>query len=191
MDVKTRPRASEIETQKLPYPARQSDMRRQPQSGLESYRGAGKLEDRRAPITAGDSGIGRASAMAFAKEGADVAIFFHENADDAKETRRIVEANAGRRCLVIRGDVGESAQCQAAVAQVVATFGGLDLRVNNAAFQMAQPRFEDITEEQFRRTFETNIFGYFHMAKAALPHLREVGRSSTPARSSASSATRS
>ena len=173
VETKHRPKASEIEAQKLPYPARQADMRQQPQSGLESYRAAGKLAGRRALITGGDSGIGRAVAIAFAKEGADVAIFFNENVEDAEETRRLVEANAGRHCLVIRGDVRESAQCQAAVAQVVATFGGLDVLVNNAAYQMAQPRFEDITEEQFRRTFETNIFGYFHMAKAALPHLRD------------------
>jgi len=171
--MKRRPRASEIEGQKLPYPAVQAEMRQPPQSGLEDYRAAGKLEGRRALITGGDSGIGRAVAIAFAKEGADVAIFFNENTEDAEETRRLCEANAGRRCLVIRGDVRERAQCQAAVAQVVATLGGLDVLVNNAAYQMAQAKFEDISEEQFRRTFETNIFGYFHMAQAALPHLRE------------------
>jgi len=171
--MKRRPRASEIEGQKLPYPAAQAEMRQPPQSGLEDYRAAGKLEGRRALITGGDSGIGRAVAIAFAKEGADVAIFFNENTEDAEETRRLCEANPGRRCLVIRGDVRERAQCQAAVAQVVAALGGLDVLVNNAAYQMAQAKFEDISEEQFRRTFETNIFGYFHMAQAALPHLRE------------------
>ena len=170
---KRRPKASEIEAQKLPYPARQADMERQPQSGLEDYRAAGKLEGRRALVTGGDSGIGRAVAIAFAKEGADVAIFFNENDGDAEETRRLVEANPGRRCVVIQGDVRDAAQCKSAVARTVAELGGLDILVNNAAFQMAQAKFEDITEAQFRRTFETNIFGYFFMAQAALPHLRE------------------
>ena len=168
-----RPKASEIEAQKLPYPASQADMRQPPQSSLDAYRAAAKLEGRRALVTGGDSGIGRAVAIAFAKEGADVAIFFNENAADAEETRRRVEAVAGRRCVVIQGDVRDAAQCQSAVARTVAELGGLDILVNNAAYQMAQEKFEDITEAQFRRTFETNIFGYFFMAQAALPHLRE------------------
>ncbi len=168
-----RPKAADIKAQKLPYAARQSEMNQQPQSGLEGYRAAGKLEGRRALVTGGDSGIGRAVAIAFAKEGADVAIFYNENSGDAEETRRLAEATPGRRCLVIQGDVRDAAQCKAAVAQTVKTLGGLDILVNNAAYQMAQEKFEDITEEQFRRTFETNIFGYFHMAQAALPHLRE------------------
>ena len=170
---KTRPMASQIEAQKLPYPARQSDMRQQPQTGLERYAAAAKLAGKRALVTGGDSGIGRAVAIAFAKEGADVAIFFNENSDDAEETRRLVEANKGRRCIVIQGDVRDSAQCKAAVARTVEALGGLDILVNNAAYQMAQAKFEDISEEQFRRTFETNIFGYFYMAQAVLPHLRE------------------
>ena len=111
---KVRPKAADIEAQKLPYPARQSDMRQQPQSGLEAYAAAGKLAGRRALITGGDSGIGRAVTIAFAKEGADVAILYNENSGDAEETRRLAEANVGRRCLVIRGDVRDSAQCRAA-----------------------------------------------------------------------------
>ena len=165
-----RPMSEDIAAQKLPYPARQSDMDLQPQSTLAAYRAAAKLEGKRALITGGDSGIGRAVAVAFAKEGADVAIFYNENVDDAGETQRMVEAT-GRRCLVIRGDVRDAAQCRTAVAQTVETFGGLDILVNNAAFQMAHENFEDITEDDFRRTFETNIFGYFHMAQAVLPHL--------------------
>ena len=170
---KTRPKASDIGAQKLPYPSRQADMRQQPQSGLENYAAAGKLAGKRALITGGDSGIGRAVAIAFTKEGADVAIFYNENSGDAEETRRLAEANEGRRCLVIQGDVRDSAQCKAAVARTVEALGGLDVLVNNAAYQMAQAKFEDISEEQFRRTFETNIFGYFYMAQAVLPHLRE------------------
>ena len=112
-------------------------------------------------------------AVAFAKEGANVAIFFNENVTDAQETLRLVEAIPDRRCLVIQGDVRDASQCRAAVKRVVEEFGGLNILVNNAAYQMAQKKFEDITEEQFRRTFETNIFGYFHMAQAALPYLKE------------------
>ena len=171
--TKTRPMASDIEAQKLPYPARQSDMAQQPQSDLSDYRAAGKLRGKRALVTGADSGIGRAVAVAFAKEGADVAIFFNENVGDAEETRRMVEANDGRRCVVIQGDVRDSSQCRAAVARTVDELGGLDILVNNAAYQMAQEKFEDLTEEQFRRTFETNIFGYFFMAQAALPHLKK------------------
>ncbi len=171
--TKTRPMASDIEAQKLPYPARQSDMAQQPQSDLSDYRAAGKLRGKRALVTGADSGIGRAVAVAFAKEGADVAIFFNENVRDAEETRRMVEANDGRRCVVIQGDVRDSSHCRAAVARTVDELGGLDILVNNAAYQMAQEKFEDLTEEQFRRTFETNIFGYFFMAQAALPHLKK------------------
>ena len=165
--------ASEIKAQKLPYPAKQSAMRRQPQTSLDAYRPAGKLIGRRALVTGGDSGIGRAVAIAFAKEGADVAILFNENVGDAEETRRLAEKGTGVRCLPIQGDVRDSSQCRAAVRRVVDEFGGLDILVNNAAYQMAQERFEDITEAQFRRTFETNVFGYFHMAQAALPHLKK------------------
>ena len=170
-DEPARPMSSEIEAEQLPYPAKQADMRRQPQTDLAAYRPAGKLEGKRAIVTGGDSGIGRAVAIAFAKEGADVAIFYNENNDDANETHRLVEAIEGRRCLVIRGDVRDAAQCRNAVAMTVDELGGVDILVNNAAYQMAQQKFEDITEEQFRRTFETNIFGYFLMAQAVLPHL--------------------
>lgn len=169
-----RPMSTDIAAEKQPYPAAQSKMQRQPQSSLAAYRPADKLRGKRALITGGDSGIGRAVAVAFAKEGADVAIFFNENVDDAHETHRLVEAE-GRRCIVIRGDVRESKQCKAAVAQTVDDLGGIDILVNNAAFQMAHEKFEDIPEEDFRRTFETNIFGYFHMAQAVLPHFVDGG----------------
>ena len=170
------PVAADIPGQKLPYPASQADMHPAPDSDLSNYRPAGKLLGKVALITGGDSGIGRAVAIAYAMEGADVAILYNENDGDADTTRQMVEAKGlpqGRRCLVIRSDVRESAACRAAVERTVRELGGLNILVNNAAFQMAQENFEDITDEQFRRTMETNIFGYFYMAKAALPHLRD------------------
>lgn len=171
-DLKPRPTSSDFKGQKLPYPASQADLDPAPQSDFSHYRAAGKLEGKVALITGGDSGIGRAVAIAFALEGADVAIFYNENDADAAVTKGIVESK-GRRCLVIKGDVRDSNACREAVAQVVAQYGALNILVNNAAYQLAQPKFEDISEEQFRRTFETNIFGYFFMAQAALPHLKE------------------
>ena len=175
MDPKPfRPRADEIPAQQLPYPASQADMTPAPASDLSGYRPAGKLRGRRALVTGGDSGIGRAVALAFAMEGADVAILYDQNDGDADETRRMVE-ETGRRCLVIKSDVRDARACREAVERTVGELGGLDVLVNNAAYQMAQRRFEDVTEEQLRRTFETNIFGYFHMAQAALPHLGEGG----------------
>lgn len=172
MNVEPRPRPDEIPGRKLSYPARQSEMHPQPDSDLSNYRPAGKLKDKAALITGGDSGIGRAVAVAYALEGAAVAIVYNENDSDAEETRRMVEERGGR-CLVIKADVRNSAACRDAVGRTVAEFGGLNILVNNAAFQMAQPRLEDVSEEQFRRTFETNIFGYFYMARAALPHLHK------------------
>ncbi len=166
----SRPKASDIKGEQLPYPAKQSDMHPAPDSDLSSYRAAGKLTDKIAIITGADSGIGRAVAVAFAKEGADVAIVYNENSGDAAETKRMVEKE-GRTCEVIKADVRHADQCKKAVEQTVEKFGKLNILVNNAAFQMAQEKLEDITEEQLRRTFETNIFAYFFMAQAALPHL--------------------
>ena len=168
----SRPMSEAFHGQQLPYPARPSDMDPPPDSDLSNYRPAGKLVGKVALITGGDSGIGRAVAIAFAMEGARVAILYNENDDDAATTRAMVEAKGGE-CLVLRHDVRQSAQCRAAVATTVERFGGLNILVNNAAFQKAQQRFEDIAEDDLRRTFETNIFGYFFMAQAALPHLRE------------------
>lgn len=167
-----RPKSGDIHGQKLPYPAKQSEMNPPPDSDLSNYKAAGKLTGKVALITGADSGIGRAVAIAFAMEGADVAILYNENDEDAATTRALVEAK-GRRCLVIKSDVRDSEACRAAVRQTVDELGALHILVNNAAYQMAQQKFEDVTEEQFRRTFETNIFGYFYMAQAALPHLSE------------------
>lgn len=169
--IEFRPKSEEIPGQQLPYPARQSDMNPAPDSDLSNYKPAGKLTDKVAIITGADSGIGRAVAIAFAMEGADVAIVYNENTSDAMTTKHLVESK-GRSCLVIQADVRSSAACLDAVRQTVDRYGKLNILINNAAFQMAQEKIEDITEEQFRRTFETNIFGYFFMVKAALPHLQ-------------------
>ncbi|MBA3692214.1 MAG: SDR family oxidoreductase [Acidobacteria bacterium] len=171
-DNEPRPKAKDIRGEKLPYPAKQSDMKRQPDSDLSNYLAADKLKGKVAIITGADSGIGRAVAIAFCKEGANVAIVYNENTEDAEETRRLCEANGGE-CLVIKSDVRYRQMCFDAVEKCVGEFGGLNILVNNAAFQKAQKKFEDIAEEDLRRTFETNIFGYFFMAQAALPHLKK------------------
>lgn len=169
---KQRPKSKAFKGQKLPYPAKQSDMVPQPDSDLSEYKPAGKLANKIAIITGGDSGIGRAVAIAFAMEGANVAILYNVNDEDAETTRKMVEEK-GKQCLVIKADVRDSKACYDAIEKTVSTFYGLNILVNNAAYQMAQESLLDISEEQFRRTFETNIFGYFYMAKAALPHLKE------------------
>ncbi len=171
-DKKRRPKSSAFKGQKLPYPAKQSEMVSQPYSDLSEYRAAGKLLNKVAIITGGDSGIGRAVAIAFAMEGANVAIVYNVNDDDAATTRKMVEEKGGQ-CLVIKADVRDSKACYDAIEKTVSTFGRLNILVNNAAYQMAQESIEDISEEQFRRTFETNIFGYFYMAKGALKHLKD------------------
>ena len=156
-------------------PGTEAAMDPKPDHGEESYEGSGKLEGLAAIITGGDSGIGRAVAIAFAREGADVAIGFlgDEEKKDAEETRRWVE-KAGRRCITYQFDVRESRECDAFVARAVTEFGRLDILVNNAAYQMAQEGgIEDITDEQLERTFRTNIFGYFYMARAAVRHMKE------------------
>ena len=165
-----RPKAKEIKGQKLPYPAKQSDMQQQPDSDLSNYKPAGKLKGKVAIITGADSGIGRAVAIAFAMEGAAVTITYNKNDGDAKTTRKMVEEKGGK-CLVLRSDVRDSKLCQTVVKRTVKEFGGVNILVNNAHYQMTQKRIEDLTDEQFRLTFETNIFGYFYMVKAALPHL--------------------
>ncbi len=167
-----RPKSKDIKAEKLPYPAKQSDMKQQPDSDLSNYSAAGKLKDKVALITGADSGIGRAVAMAFVMEGAKVAVLYNENTSDAEETKRLCEEKGGE-CLLIKSDVRKRQKCFDAVAKTVKKFGGLNILVNNAAFQKSQKKFEDITEEDLRRTFDTNILGYFFMAQAALPHLQK------------------
>ncbi|CAN5146738.1 SDR family oxidoreductase [soil metagenome] len=146
----------------------------QPMYDAPYYLGSQKLKDKVAIVTGGDSGIGRSVAVLFAREGADVAIFYLDEHQDAKVTQAAVE-NEGRKCIAISGDVADAAFCRDAVAQVVKAFGKLDVRVNNAAFQEHVNAFEDLTEEHFDRTLKTNLYGYFHMAKAVVPHLKEGG----------------
>ncbi len=166
-----RPSSKEMKGEQLPYPAKQSDMKLQPDSDLSSYLPAGKLKDKTALITGADSGIGRAVAIAFAMEGAEVAILYNENDSDAAETKSLVEAKGGK-CLVIKADVRQKQACTNAVEQTVSEYGKLNILVNNAAYQAVQMNLEDISEEQLRRTFETNIFGYFFMLQAALKYLK-------------------
>lgn len=138
------------------------------------YKGSGKLEHKVALITGADSGIGRAVAILFAREGADVAIAYLSEDKDAEETKAAVEKE-GRRAILLPGDVADAAYARAAVEKTVAAFGRLDILVNNAAFQEHVTDFEDLTEEHFDRTLRTNLYGYFHMAKAAVKHLPNGG----------------
>jgi NAD(P)-dependent dehydrogenase (short-subunit alcohol dehydrogenase family) len=142
-----------------------------PRFHAPDYRGSGKLARKVALITGGDSGIGRAVAVLFAREGADIAIAYLSEHEDAQETRRCVEAE-GRRCIVLSGDVKSKAFCRQAVARTIEAFGQLDVLVNNAAFQEHAQSLGDLSEDRLDETFRTNIYGYFHMAQAALPHLR-------------------
>jgi NAD(P)-dependent dehydrogenase (short-subunit alcohol dehydrogenase family) len=135
------------------------------------YKGSGKLEGKVAIVTGGDSGIGRSVAVLFAREGADVAILYLDEEQDAAETKAAIEAE-GRKALAIAGDVRDRQFCIDAVEQVVQAFGGLDVLVNNAAFQVHSPSFEDLTEEHFDQTIKTNLYGYFHMAQAAVKHMK-------------------
>jgi NAD(P)-dependent dehydrogenase (short-subunit alcohol dehydrogenase family) len=152
-------------------PGLQTEMNPQPVTIKDTYKGSGKLENRVAIISGGDSGIGRAVAVHFAKEGADVAIIYLNEHEDADETKRLVEQE-GRRCLAIAGDIGDEAFCKEAVKQTIEAFGKLDIVVNNAAEQHPQPNFLNITAAQLEKTFRTNVFGCFFLTKAALPHLK-------------------
>jgi NAD(P)-dependent dehydrogenase (short-subunit alcohol dehydrogenase family) len=158
--------------QHQPHPGLEAKVTPRPEYRGKAYKPAGKLAGKAALITGGDSGIGRAVAVLYAREGADVAIvYLREEQIDAEETRKAV-MEAGRRCLLFPGDVSNPQFCRVAVERTVREFGKLDILVNNAAFQQHQPSLEELTEEQWDRTFRTNIYGYFYMAKAALPHLK-------------------
>jgi NAD(P)-dependent dehydrogenase (short-subunit alcohol dehydrogenase family) len=174
--------ASTIKEPKPPFPEQhqekpgiESELDPRPRYKAPRYKAAGKLRDHVALITGGDSGIGRAVAVLYAREGADIAIvYLPVEQGDAEETRRAVEAE-GRKALLLPGDVADPAFCKKAVEATVKAYGRLDVLVNNAAYQNRQESLDDVTEEQWDRTFRTNIYGYFHMAKAALRHLKRGG----------------
>jgi NAD(P)-dependent dehydrogenase (short-subunit alcohol dehydrogenase family) len=154
-------------------PGIEAELEPRPRYTAPHYKGAEKLKDKVALITGGDSGIGRAVAVLFAREGADIAFtFLKEEKQDADETKRAVEEE-GRQAYAIAGDVRDAKTCKKLVDQTVEKFGKLDILVNNAAFQQHQETLEDVSEEQWDRTFKTNIYAYFYMTKAALPHLEE------------------
>jgi NAD(P)-dependent dehydrogenase (short-subunit alcohol dehydrogenase family) len=155
-------------------PGIESEMVPLPESDAPQRLGSSKLENKVALITGGDSGIGRAVAIAFAREGADVAIVYLEEHGDASDTKQMVEAE-GRECLLLSGDIGDEGFCKDCVTQTTRHFGRIDILVNNAGEQHPTDRFEEITADQLERTFRTNVFSYFYMAKAAIPHLPKGG----------------
>jgi NAD(P)-dependent dehydrogenase (short-subunit alcohol dehydrogenase family) len=161
---------TDSERQQQP-PGSTQQMNRQPDHGEDSYRGSGRLTGKRALITGGDSGIGRAAAIAFAREGADVAIAYLNEDEDARDTAALVE-KAGRRAVLIPGDLTRREHCQAVVDRTVRELGGIEVLVNNAAFQMTHETVEEITDEEWQHTFDTNITAMFRLVQAALPHLK-------------------
>ena len=164
---------SPMPAQHQPKPGIEAKLNPRPRHEAPSYVGSGKLKEKVALITGGDSGIGRAVAVLFAREGADIAFtFLKEEKQDADETKRAVEAE-GREAYPISGDVRDPKVCKKLVTQTVEKFGKLDILVNNAAFQQHQETIDEVSEEQWDRTFKTNIYGYFYMTKAALAHMEE------------------
>ncbi|MEV6443308.1 SDR family oxidoreductase [Amycolatopsis sp. NPDC051716] len=162
---------SEQPAQQQTPPGTTAAMTPRPDHGEHSYRGSGKLTGKAALITGADSGIGRAVAIAYAREGADVLISYLDEHEDAEETRRWVE-EAGRKAVVVPGDVADPAHCRALVARAVEEFGRLDVLVNNAAFQMSHETLEEIPDEEWDRTLAINLSAFFHLAKAAVPHMK-------------------
>ncbi len=153
-------------------PGHSSEMRNKPDYGEGSYRGSGRLTDRKALITGSDSGIGRAVALAYAREGADVLISYLNEEDDAQDTARLVR-EAGRKAIAVPGDIGDRRHCDALVKRAFDELGGLDVLVNNAAFQMTHETIEEFTDEEWDHTFRTNIYAMFYLSRAALPQMKE------------------
>lgn len=156
--------------QQQEMPGSTEEMRPKPDHGEESYQGSGRLAGRAALITGADSGIGRAVAIAFAREGADVLISYHSEHEDAQETARWVE-KAGRKAVVVAGDIKEESHCNQLVERALSEFGRLDILINNAAHQATFERIEDISAEEWDVTFRTNIYSQFYLCKAAIPHM--------------------
>lgn len=159
-----------MEPQQQNVPGTDQEMVPKPDYGEETYRGSGKLTGKRALITGGDSGIGKAVALAYAREGADVAISYLDEHEDAEEAKRFVE-EAGRRAVLIPGDISDPAHCREVVRRTVEELGGIDILVSNAAFQMNRETLEEIPDEEWDFTWATNVDAYFHLVKAALPHM--------------------
>ncbi len=156
--------------QQQQVPGVQSAMDPVPDCGENSYRGSGRLRGKRAVITGGDSGIGRAVAIAYAREGADVLISYLDEDDDAAEVAALVQ-DAGQRCVLVRGDLADPAHCRAVIDRAAAEFGGIDILVSNAAYQMSHDSLEEISDEEWDHTFRLNVGAYFYLVKAALPHM--------------------
>lgn len=163
--------APPISKQHLEKPGLEADLRFNPMCDAPYYKGSDKLKDMVAIITGGDSGIGRAVAILFAREGADIAIAYLNEHEDAEETKQMVEKE-GRSCITISGDVADAAFCRHAIERTVSELGKLNVLVNNAAFQLHVPDIEELTNEHFDCTLKTNLYGYFYMAKAAIPHMK-------------------
>ena len=157
--------------QSQPYPGREDQLQPPADHGETSYRGSGRLAGKQTVVTGADSGIGRAVALAFAREGADVLISYLDEHDDATETARLVE-EAGQRAVVVPGDLAEPAHCRAVIQRAMDEFGRIDVLVNNAAFQMARMDITEIPDEEWDRTFQVNVTAMFHLCKAAVPHLQ-------------------
>ena len=162
------------QAQQQNWPGSFLQMQPQPDHGETSYQGSGRLKGKTALITGGDSGIGRAVAIAYAREGADVVISYLDEHDDAKDTAQRVE-EAGQKALLIAGDVTEAEHCRSIVAQAAERFGKIDIVVNNAAFQMTRNALDEISDEEFDRTMKTNLYAMFHICKAAVPHMPSGG----------------
>jgi len=167
-----REQPADLPAQHQAKPGSEADLKLRPQYLAPDYRGSAKLEGMAALITGADSGIGRAVAVLFAREGCDVAVAYLSSDDDARETQRCIEAE-GQRCVLLKGDVKDDAWCRDAVARTVDAFGRLDVLVNNAAFQEHAESIEDIDDERLMETLDTNLGGYFRMVRAAVPHLRK------------------
>jgi hypothetical protein len=159
---------------KQSMPGSSADMNVKPDYGEDSYKGSGRLKGKKAVITGADSGIGRAVALAYAREGADVLVSYYCEDNDAAETRRLVEG-AGRKCVLVRGDIKDPAHCRDIIRRAVAELGGVDILVNNAAHQATFKSIEDISDEEWDVTFRTNIHAMFYLTKAAVPHMKKGG----------------